>query len=31
MKQGAYHYLFKPLDPHQLRRVVGEAASGRRG
>jgi two-component system nitrogen regulation response regulator GlnG len=25
MKQGAYEYLFKPLDPHQLRRVVGEA------
>ncbi len=25
MKQGAYVYLFKPLDPHQLRRVVGEA------
>jgi DNA-binding NtrC family response regulator len=25
MKQGAYDYLFKPLDPHQLRRVVGEA------
>jgi two-component system nitrogen regulation response regulator GlnG len=24
-KQGAYDYLFKPLDPHQLRRVVGEA------
>jgi two-component system nitrogen regulation response regulator GlnG len=22
---GAYNYLFKPLDPHQLRRVVGEA------
>src|SRR5258707_7960210 len=25
MRQGAYDYLFKPLDPHQLRRVVGEA------
>src|SRR5262249_19334536 len=25
MKQGAYDYLFKPVDPHQLRRVVGEA------
>jgi DNA-binding NtrC family response regulator len=25
MKQGAYDYLYKPLDPHQLRRVVGEA------
>ena len=25
MKQGAYDYLFKPLDLHQLRRVVGEA------
>ena len=25
MKQGAYDYLFKPLDPEQLRRVVGEA------
>src|SRR5437660_8051469 len=25
MSQGAYDYLFKPLDPHQLRRVVGEA------
>src|SRR5260370_37238959 len=25
MKQGAYDYLFKPLDPHQLRRVVGDA------
>jgi two-component system nitrogen regulation response regulator GlnG len=25
MKQGAYDYLFKPLDPHQLRQVVGEA------
>src|SRR5262249_56902100 len=25
MKQGAYDYLFKPLDPRQLRRVVGEA------
>src|SRR5258708_2536271 len=25
MKQGAYDYLFKPLDPHQLRRVIGEA------
>src|SRR5262245_59316755 len=24
-KQGAYDYLFKPLDPHQLKRVVGEA------
>jgi len=25
MRQGAYDYLFKPLDPHHLRRVVGEA------
>src|SRR5215831_8220395 len=25
MQQGAYDYLCKPLDPHQLRRVVGEA------
>src|SRR5947209_4786392 len=25
MKQGAYDYLFKPLDLHQLRKVVGEA------
>src|SRR5437660_9398429 len=25
MKQGAYDYLCKPLDPKQLRRVVGEA------
>ena len=25
MKQGAYDFLFKPLDPEQLRRVVGEA------
>src|SRR5438445_4269648 len=25
MKQGAYDYLFKPLDLHQLRHVVGEA------
>jgi two-component system nitrogen regulation response regulator GlnG len=25
MKQGAYDYLFKPLDPQQLRRVAGEA------
>ena len=25
MRQGAYDYLFKPLDPHQLQRVVGEA------
>jgi len=25
MKQGAYDYLFKPLDLAQLRRVVGEA------
>jgi DNA-binding NtrC family response regulator len=25
IKQGAYDYLFKPLDPHQLRRIVGEA------
>src|SRR5712671_3880496 len=25
MKRGAYDYLFKPLDLHQLRRVVGEA------
>jgi two-component system nitrogen regulation response regulator GlnG len=25
MKEGAYDYLFKPLDPHRLRLVVGEA------
>src|SRR5277367_2507610 len=25
MKQGAYDYLFKPLDLNQLRRVVGQA------
>jgi two-component system nitrogen regulation response regulator GlnG len=25
MKQGAYDYLFKPLDLHQLKRVVAEA------
>jgi two-component system nitrogen regulation response regulator GlnG len=25
MKQGAYDYLFKPLDLHQVQRVVGEA------
>jgi DNA-binding NtrC family response regulator len=25
MKQGAYDYLFKPLDLHEMRRVVGEA------
>src|SRR5262245_56279642 len=25
MKQGAYDYLFKPLDLNQLKRVVGEA------
>jgi two-component system nitrogen regulation response regulator GlnG len=25
MKQGAYDYLFKPLDLHQLRKVVSEA------
>jgi two-component system nitrogen regulation response regulator GlnG len=25
MKQGAYDYLFKPLDPQHLRQVVGEA------
>src|SRR6202790_5257552 len=25
MKQGAYDYLFKPIDPHRLRQVVGEA------
>jgi two-component system nitrogen regulation response regulator GlnG len=25
MKEGAYDYLFKPLDLHQLKRVVGEA------
>src|SRR3954464_5510310 len=28
MKQGAYDYLFKPLDLHQLRRVGGEALEG---
>ncbi len=26
MKRGAFDYLFKPLNPAQLRRVVGEAA-----
>ncbi len=31
MKQGAYDYLFKPLDLHELRRVVGAALEvGRR-
>src|SRR5260370_39385687 len=31
MRQGAYDYLFKPLDPHQLRRGVGGAVGvGRR-
>jgi DNA-binding NtrC family response regulator len=31
MKEGAYDYLFKPLDPHLLRRVVDEALEvGRR-
>jgi two-component system nitrogen regulation response regulator GlnG len=25
MQQGAYDYLFKPLDPRQLRRVAGQA------
>jgi two-component system nitrogen regulation response regulator GlnG len=25
MQRGAYDYLFKPLDPQQLRRVVGQA------
>jgi two-component system nitrogen regulation response regulator GlnG len=25
MQQGAYDYLFKPLEPQQLRRVVGQA------
>src|SRR3954468_11259822 len=25
MRHGAYDYLFKPLDPHRLRRGVGEA------
>ncbi|WP_029246557.1 sigma-54-dependent transcriptional regulator [Schlesneria paludicola] len=25
MKQGAYDYLFKPLDLHQLRHLIGEA------
>jgi DNA-binding NtrC family response regulator len=25
MQQGAYDYLFKPLDPQQLRRVIGQA------
>src|SRR5437867_11669902 len=30
MKQGAYDYLFKPLDLHQLRRVVGEAPEAAR-
>src|ERR1700732_5248616 len=31
MKQGAYDYLFKPLDLHQLRKVVGEAREVARG
>src|SRR4051812_44885342 len=31
MKQGAYDYLFKPLDLHHLRRVVGEAREVARG
>jgi DNA-binding NtrC family response regulator len=31
MKEGAFDYLFKPLDLHQVRRVVGEALEvGRR-
>src|SRR5262249_36759003 len=30
MQQGAYDYLFKPLDLHQLRRIVGEALEGAR-
>jgi DNA-binding NtrC family response regulator len=31
MRHGAYDYLFKPLDPHQTRSVVGEALEvGRR-
>src|ERR1700730_17397080 len=30
MKQGAYDYLFKPLDLHQLQRVVGEALEAAR-
>src|SRR5260370_36351941 len=30
MRQGAYDYLFKPLDPHQLRRVGSEALEGAR-
>src|ERR1700741_5228284 len=31
MKQGAYDYLFKPLDLQELERVIGEAADvGRR-
>src|SRR5262249_24583680 len=30
MKQGAYDYLFKPLDLHQLRRVAGQALDGAR-
>src|SRR5438477_11385934 len=25
MKHGAYDYLFKPLDPNQLRKILGEA------
>src|SRR3954466_15858592 len=31
MRQGAYDYLFKPLDPHQLRRGVGGGLEGARG
>src|SRR5260370_41981353 len=31
MKQGAYDYLFKPLDPHHLRRGVREAREVARG
>src|SRR5260370_30123023 len=30
MKEGAYDYLFKPLDPHQLRRAVREGPEGAR-
>jgi DNA-binding NtrC family response regulator len=30
IREGAYDYLLKPLDPHQLRRVVGEALDAAR-
>jgi DNA-binding NtrC family response regulator len=30
VKQGAYHYLAKPLDPAEVRRLVAEALAGKR-